>query len=374
MSRIIFTRSNPINPDSRIEKEMLTLLEEGYHVEGIGWDRTAGENPSFSKSVGEYDVGIIEIPIASQFGVGFKKNLLPLFKFQLRLFKTLWKKRKNIDIVHACDFDTALTSFLFCKMAKKKLVYDIFDYYVDAYSVPQKLRPIIERMDWHIMNHADATIICTEERKQQICGAEPKRLTVVQNSPQDVHYCTEQHGNKVPTIGYFGILGDGRLIRELVSIVAERSDLRLLIGGFGQHEQWIRKVTSQCQNIEFFGKIPYAEVIAKERQCDILTAIYDPAFPNHKYAAPNKFYESLMLGKPVLMCRGTGMSSIVEENSIGVLIEEYSQNGLNKGIDELLKQKDKWKTMGEVGRKLYAEKYSWKASAENLISIYRQIG
>ena len=34
-----------------------------------------------------------------------------------------------------------------------------------------------------------------------------------------------------------------------------------------------------------------------------MTAIYDPNISNHYYAAPNKFYEALMLGKPLIMVK-----------------------------------------------------------------------
>lgn len=58
-----------------------------------------------------------------------------------------------------------------------------------------------------------------------------------------------------------------------------------------------------------------------------MTAIYDPKVPNHRYAAPNKFYEALMLGKPIVMAKNTGFDEIIEENNIGCLIE-YSKSGL----------------------------------------------
>ena len=33
---ILFIRSNPVNPDSRVEKEVYTLLKAGYNVEILG--------------------------------------------------------------------------------------------------------------------------------------------------------------------------------------------------------------------------------------------------------------------------------------------------------------------------------------------------
>ena len=39
-NNIVFIRSNPINPDSRVEKEMDTLLSNDYNVFAIAWDRS----------------------------------------------------------------------------------------------------------------------------------------------------------------------------------------------------------------------------------------------------------------------------------------------------------------------------------------------
>ena len=52
-----------------------------------------------------------------------------------------------------------------------------------------------------------------------------------------------------------------------------------------------------------YGKLQYSQTLALESQCDIRVATYDPSIRNHKYSAPNKFYESLMLGKPIIMAK-----------------------------------------------------------------------
>ncbi|WP_214292482.1 hypothetical protein, partial [Escherichia coli] len=54
----------------------------------------------------------------------------------------------------------------------------------------------------------------------------------------------------------------------------------------------------------------------------------------HRYAAPNKFYESLMLQKPIIMAKGTGMSNIVEKNNLGILID-YEKANFEEVFQEL---------------------------------------
>lgn len=373
MKRICFARSNSMVSDSRVQKEIQALADAGYSVLGVGWDREKSESAVYYFNYANKNIPIYEIPIYSEFGKGFKKNLLPLIKFQFSLFFTLVKHKNEIDIVHACDFDTSLTSYVFCKLYRKKLVYDIFDYYVDAFSVPKSLVKLIKKIDDSIINKSDAVIICTDERREQIYGTVPKKLYVVQNSPEQESFVgLEQSAkNSRVRIGYFGILNHGRLIKELVDIVSENENLELYIGGFGLLEEYIK--SNQSDRVVFWGKIPYSDVLRLESCCDILTALYDPKIPNHKYAAPNKFYESIMLGKPVIMCVNTGMSDVVKSYDIGYVIDRFDKGSLLEGIFSLIAKKDQWNGMAIKQRDLYKKYYSWDASKKQLLQLYEAI-
>ena len=103
-----------------------------------------------------------------------------------------------------------------------------------------------------------------------------------------------------------------------------------------------------------------------------MLATYDPSVENYRYAAPNKFYESLMLGKPVIMARGTGMSEIVEDNAIGELIE-YSKEGFIEGVNRLIARKDEWPAMGSRMNALYQNQYCWDEMERRLIQLYTDL-
>ena len=38
-NRVVMLRSNPVNPDSRVEKEVLALSKAGFDVQILAWDR-----------------------------------------------------------------------------------------------------------------------------------------------------------------------------------------------------------------------------------------------------------------------------------------------------------------------------------------------
>lgn len=375
-------RSNPVSPDPRVEKEAHALGKYGFGVRILCWDRGADYRKKDSKiKLGEKDVPICRIGCRASFGEGIK-NIVPFAKFQVRMGLYLFSHRKEYDIIHACDFDTAFISSIISVLAGKKLVYDIFDFICGRpHNILQRM---VKKMQLAIINRADATIICTEKRKEQIQGSHPKLLAVIHNTPdcngipsgEDTAniLLVGRSGNMPSNAGlvrvvYVGILQDHRLLKEITACIAQHPEIEFHVGGFGKYEGFMEEAGKKHQNIIWHGKLQYEETIKLEQESDIQLAVYDPAIENHGYAAPNKFYEALMLGRPLVMARGTGMSEIVEENDIGALVE-YSQEGFEEGLMRLVERKPEWPEMGERMRRIYTEQFSWAIMEKRLIQLY----
>ena len=99
-------------------------------------------------------------------------------------------------------------------------------------------------------------------------------------------------------------------------------------------------------------------------------SIYDPSVKNHKYSAPNKIYEAMILKKPIIVARNTGMDKIVEKNNMGVVIN-YDKAEFEEKLKELVADKKLMSTMGENAAKAYNE-YCWEKMKSRLIEIYNR--
>lgn len=377
MKRVILLRSNPVNPDPPVEKTALSLLNAGYSVTIICWDRDADYYLKKDHiQITDHKVEVVRFGIKGQFSGGIKKNLLPLCVFLKRLRSWLIKNREEYDIIHAFDFDTGFVASRYAKKFNKKLVYHILDYYVDSHGLRNTfLEKPIAKLENSVIDFANSTIICTEKRKKQISGSNPKRLAVIYNTPSyaQLKQCdakTEQNGRI--KIVYVGILEPSRLIKDIATVVSENSDIEFHVGGFGTLEGFFKEKANTFDNIYYYGRVTYDQALSLENECDIMLAIYDPSIENHRFAAPNKFYESLMLGKPVIMARGTGMSEVVEENSVGVLID-FSKEGFVEGFNKLIEKKDEWPSMGERMKEIYRDQYCWDEMERRLIELYSEL-
>lgn len=374
---VAFLRSNPVNPDPRIEKEVKSLVAHGYDVKIVCWDRTGSLAKEDSLLANNVNVPIFRGGSSASFGGG-TKNLFKLLKFQAFLLKWLLLNKSKYNIIHAADFDTVLPALFMKLIFRKRIVYDIFDFYIDAFTVPQKLKGIIKKLDFFAIKVADGVIITNETRFEQIEGSNPKKIVVLHNSPS-LHSLNQmlpleagESNNYSLTFAYVGILQDARLLEELLELFAKRKDWLLKIAGFGKHEETIKLYAEKNANIVFYGSVPYAMGLKISASSDILFATYDPNIPNHKYSSPNKLYEAMLLSKPIIVCKGTGIDTIVDEHQIGISIN-YDVSDFERHVDIMLNDAVSRDAMGTRAHKIFMEHYSWEIMEGRLLEMYRSI-
>lgn len=379
MKNVVLLRATPVMPDPPVEKMANTLLAEGYHVTIVAWDRNSSIDCVESQM--EQPAGIVNVVrfgIPAQFGGGLKKTLKPLIRFQWALFTWLKHNRKHYDIIHAFDFDTGYIANLAASLWGKKLVYHILDYYVASHGLSNsRLGRLVENREIKVINKANATVICTEKRREQIAKARPRQLYVIHNTPDanigllETDIDMQGDGSKAKIV-YVGIFGRKRFLQEAFEAVRGRDDIELHIGGFGEIESEVIQEAACNKNVFYYGHLPYAKTLALEKQCDIMFAMYDPVIPNHQYSAPNKFYEALMLGKPIIMAHNTGFDDVICKEEVGVTAE-YSAAGFMNAISELLMQRSKWARISKNARTLYEREYSWELMHQRIREMYSNL-
>ena len=116
----------------------------------------------------------------------------------------------------------------------------------------------------------------------------------------------------------------------------------------------------------------YEDVLNLEEDANLLFATYNPEILNHKYSAPNKLYEAMVLGKPIIVCKNTGIDELVKNENIGISIS-YDAKKFIEVIENLSENKELQKKLSDNAKRLYNEKYSWKQMEKRLIEEYEKI-
>ena len=312
---LIYLRSTDLMPDPRIEKYINWNEEKSISYKLVGWNRG---NKKILKS------NTIYFDKRSAYSSGYK-NIFSLVLWNYFLLKTLIKQNNTFQVIHACDFDTVLPALIVKILFKKKVIFDIFDWYTD--SRPIKNRFILLIL-WYLeklaLKKADYIILCEEEREKQLpIRLSSKKIAVLPNIPAfKTEYFENIISNNILKLSYVGVLTRDRGLEDLLSVVSCFENLEIKIAGFGELEDMVSNYSSQFKNIIFLGKVNYEHGLAIMADSNIICGMYYKTNKNHLYAAPNKYYESLVLGRPLLTTSGTLVGEKTLKGSSGFVIDE----------------------------------------------------
>lgn len=319
---IVITESNGIFSSPRIEKYINFCKEKKIEYLVVGWDRN-DEKLKRDKT--------IYFEKKSGYNIGGKKAAFHRIGWMFFLLKILMKNRGQITAIHACDLDTAFPACVFKMFLKRNVIviFDIFDWFsATLYNQHKFILWIFKKMERYSINHSDEVVICEPERIEQIPYKLNKKELILPNIPSflssDFLYkSTEYKFNDAKIVfSYVGGFGTERFLNELLD-VAEKGLISLLIAGFGNREFEERCLKlSTLPNIKYFGKVVYETGLNIMFNSDIIYAMYCKTNPNNIYAAPNKYYEAMMLGKPILTTKGISISNKIVTQNIGYVIEE----------------------------------------------------
>ncbi len=366
--KVVMLRSNPIDPDVRIEKEAKTLVDAGHDVTLLGWLRF-GDAPAQEK---RYLYTIERLKFRAPLG----KKVILLYLPIWWILAFLWLLREDWDIVHAADFDTYVPALLAAKLKRRRLIYDIFDFYAEMVTLPSFVRSFAAALDTSLMRFADAIIVVDPSRLKQIGKEGDSSIHIIYNSPMDPTTSVIAGIPREPTlfkIFYAGGLSVDRDFETVLQAAKEIGGVLVELAGYGCYAGHLRSISEQEPHVTFIGTIPYDEVIRRTLQSDLLFALYDPSVPNNHYASPNKLFEAMMCGKPILVSDETTMAEIVRKEDCGIVVPYGDVDATKRAILTLKNDPALCRRLGENGRRAYETKYSWKIMEERLLKIYREL-
>jgi glycosyltransferase involved in cell wall biosynthesis len=97
------------------------------------------------------------------------------------------------------------------------------------------------------------------------------------------------------------------------------------------------------------------------------------ALPNHVDAQPNKMFEYMSAGIPVIASNFALWRDIIEGNQCGICVDPMNPEAIAAAIDYLIEHPEDAKKMGENGRKAVLEKYNWLMEEKKLINLYKEL-
>ena len=360
---------NDLVTDNRVKKTCEVLVECGYHVVLIGRELKSS----------------LPLPLwpykAERMRLLFTKGPLFYFFFNLRLFfKLLFSKS---DLLYANDLDTLLPNYLLSKWKGIPLIYDSHELFCE---VPELQHSPLKKKVWQFLE--DRLVPKVEFRitvNQSIARVLGERhgvaFSVVRNIPDTMiipHKTRAALGlpeqEKLMILQGAGI-NVQRGAEELVEAMQWVTNARLLIIGGGDVWPVLKELVNQLdlkQKVLLMGKLPRAQLLEYTRVCDLGLTLDKNTNLNYYYSLPNKLFDYLFNGVPVLASRLPEIQSIVEHYEVGDFVDDHHPQHIAAKLNELLNSQDLKRYKENTGR-VIAE-LNWESEKKVLSDVIQKAG
>jgi glycosyltransferase involved in cell wall biosynthesis len=367
---VVFVRSNSLDRDVRLPKEITAVNQAGYRTRHIYWDRE--RRPDAPLPLENHRA--LPFRLKAPWGL-WVLPLLPLW-WCFVFFRLLTLR---FDIVHVVNYDSVIPCVIAAGLKRKPIIYELLDVYEEL--LPAGLRAVGFAVDKVIMRLASAIIVVDDEQVAGIGGIPHRRIVTVYDSPPDSlvnqdNAPPESEKREGFTLFYAGQLIRGRLLNldRVIEAVREIDGVRLVVAGYGDMAGEIAALAARLPDkFRFLGKIPYAEVIRQGRLADLFFVLRDPAVPYYRYICGSTLFNAMLCGRPVLVNQGTSTTKKVVEENCGLAVDSGDGRAIKQAIIELRDNPQRCRELGTNARRAYEQHYGWNLMAPRLVALYNAL-
>ena len=367
--KIIISVTNDLSTDQRVKKVCGTLNSMNYDILLIGRKR-----PTSLELKRPYRTKRMKLI--------FNKGALFYAEFNIRLFILLVFSK--VDIYHANDLDTLLANYLAAIIRRKPIVYDSHEYFTGVPEIQnkklvKKVWQTIEQLIFPKLKH----IITVNQSIAQLYKEEyNKDLLILRNVPNKIETLKLKSKSELNIAEDKDIIitqGAGininRGIEELVEAMQYLNNVCLIIIGDGDVIPQLKKRVLELKlenSIIFMGRMPYHEMMQYTQHAKLGITIDKDTNTNYKYSLPNKLFDFIHAGIPILASKIIEVEKIIKKYQIGLFINNHEPTHIANQIKYALDNKElisEWKSNTTLATK----ELNWEIEENTLKDLYKKI-
>jgi glycosyltransferase involved in cell wall biosynthesis len=383
--------------DSRVEREARALVEAGYEVEvfalaseqlaeqesrdGYTIHRVPAEGPAARVLGRIHDTGIP--PLAT---LAFRgRALTRMRKWGRRAARAAAREPAALLVGH--DLDGFLAGIRAKRRLGAPLVYDSHELYPDYAA---RDRPAYELRGWiryesRLIRHADLVIAVTPSRADVMAQRYGiPTPSVIRNMPETARPPTEPmaslreglpEGSRV--VFYSGSMQVARGLEQLIPALAQLPDAVLVVMGSGDDDYVVHlKAIAADVGVEdrmvMRPPVRPHEVVAASADADVGVVLNRNVSLNNWLSLPNKIYEYLAAGMPVVTSNSPEMTQLVSEYDVGETCDPESPADIARAISAVLGDRERYDRLRENARRA-APELTWEREAERYLEAVREL-
>jgi glycosyltransferase involved in cell wall biosynthesis len=350
-----------------VMKMCQALVKNGHEVVLISWDRKGFLEPDIDDIFAFYGVEkcfeLVKINCLSILGSYYLYNLLSAIKvhqinpdlvYSREIFGCLISAKTGFSVIyesHSTLKPGNIREWAFRQLLKSsKLKFLVVitnalkEYYKNNYSFPETKMIVVP----------DGADIVSEKSKSFILPNKNKKMQ----------------------IGYVGHLYSGRGIDIIISMTKTFSQADFhLVGGLEKDIQFWKKEALGLKNIFFHGFVSPSEAEKYRAAFDILISPYQENVSTCggkntlDWMSPLKIFEYMAAGKPIICSDLSVLREILENEKNALLCPPDDLNAWKNALKRLMCDPELRNRLGEVAKKEFIEKYTWRARAKRLLSL-----
>lgn len=355
---------NPFH-DSRITNLKTSLEKINCDVKVIGFDWTT---PNF-QVYRDDDTVVFKLSKT-------KFSILFYAKFKMLLLKELFRNEADIffaEEIFSLPFVKIRTIF-----GKGKIYYNSRELYAFLGGLRNRkyLQMIFKLIERLFIKRVDLVLTTGEMDSEFLHNYYGINNTlVIRNIPKlqtpdvkiDLHQKLNLDRSKKILL-YQGVMIDGRGIELIIDQLEKIDNTVLVLLGDGERRKKWEQLALE-KNVEskiyFLGTIPQNDLINYTAAADVGVCLIENISISYYHALPNKLFEYIMAGIPVISSSLPQMKRVVEQYNVGVCVDLEKTTNVSNDLNEMLSDESKLKTYKDNCKEA-AQELNWDVEFEKV--------
>ncbi|NVO19368.1 MAG: glycosyltransferase [Bacteroidetes bacterium] len=368
--KAIISVINDLVTDQRVEKSAQVLMDMGYEVLMVGRQKS----DSLRMPDRRYTVNRMRLL--------WEKGPFFYAEYNLRLFFFLLFQK--CDLLFSNDLDTLLPNYLIHKLKRIPVIYDSHEYFTETPEVIHRpfVRNFWKRIEKSIVPKLKYCITVNPSIAELFKKEYSVDFKVIRNIPG------RKIKDSVPSRKELGLPEDQKIIllqgaginiqrgaEELVEAMKYLDGLLLLIIGSGDVFPVLKELAAEFkvdQKIMFIPKQLPDKLFFYTSAADLGLTLDKDTNINYHFSLPNKLFDYIHAGIPILASPLPEIKAIIEKYEIGGFIDSHQPEHIASKIQQALNDEITYARWKE-NLKLAAAELNWENERKVLCKIIEEV-
>ena len=326
--RVAVLVSNDLTYDQRVSKICDSLQHKNWEVLLIGVLKSGSTPLQRNYST-------------QRLNVFFSKG--PLFYFMLNTRMFFYLLFHKTEAIWANDLDVLWPAILMKKLRGTKIIYDSHEYFTEAEGLTgrERIKAIWTRIEERCIPQVDLFVTVNESIASIYRKKYNREVLVQRNMPVLVEDEREREELfEVKTVVLQGAYIDpDRGGMELVEAFQYLEGIQLLIVGAGRDLENIKSRIIELhleEKVKVLPRVSYFDLKKLTQRVHLGVSLDKPLHLNYTLSLPNKLFDYIHAGVPVLVSNLVEPARIVNEYQVGEVVEEVTPKVIAEGIQKVL--------------------------------------